>query len=261
MTTSTEAIERQSSTPYYQQLFTTLERRLRTGQMAPGERLPSENELCTEFGLSRATVRQALQLLETRGLVHRVAGRGVFVAEPTTGAASAGWTIQDPEGFLENAIGHQNRAVTTQVLRHGRAELPAHACRALQVPEGSRGFELVRLRSLDGTPAVYSVNYSPPSLITTMERATGVLAGQASLSEYLARSGYPLGGAHRLVRAVAPDGDIAKALQVRRTTPILHIRSSSWTPDDVRYDVYDTYVRSDVVPLEVTVSTVERPDQ
>ncbi|WP_024802840.1 GntR family transcriptional regulator [Nocardia sp. BMG51109] len=252
---ATETIDRQSSTPYYQQLFAALERRLATGAIGRGERLPSENELCNEFGLSRATVRQALQLLESRGLATRVPGRGVFASEPS---AERGWVIQGPEGFLENAIGHQNRAVRTTVLSHGPAILPDYACRALTVPENTAGFELIRLRSLDGVPALYSINYSPPALVPVVASAHEVLAGRASLSELLAGAGYTLGGAHRAIHAVTPEPNIAAALEISPTTPVLHVRSTSWTSGGDRYDVYDTWVRSDVVPLEVNVDTTGR---
>lgn len=253
--TATDTIDRQSATPYYRQLFAVLKRRLSTGAIARDEKLPSENELCTEFGLSRATVRQALQLLESHGLVTRVPGRGVFAGEPNP---PRGWVVQGREGFLENAIGQQNRAVTTKVLHHGPALLPRYACQALDVPENTAGFELVRLRSLDGTPALYSINYSPPALVPIVASAHEVLAGRASLSELLADAGYALGGAHRAIRAVAPTPEIAAALEISPTTPILHIRSTSWTPRGERYDVYDTWVRSDVVPLEVSVDTGEK---
>ncbi|MEU1984081.1 GntR family transcriptional regulator [Nocardia sp. NPDC019395] len=252
---ATDSIDRQSATPYYQQLFAVLQRRLNAGDIARDERLPSENELCTEFGLSRATVRQALQLLETRGLVTRVPGRGVFASQPSS---PPGWVIQGPEGFLENAIGHQNRAVTTEALRHGPTLLPRYACRALEVPENTAGFQLVRLRSLDGTPALYSINYSPPALVPVVAAAQEVLAGRASLTELLADAGYTLGGAHREIRAVGPTPEIAAALEITPDTPILHIRSTSWTPRGERYDVYDTWVRSEVVPLEVNVDTGEK---
>ncbi|WP_275558969.1 GntR family transcriptional regulator [Streptomyces sp. 5-6(2022)] len=251
MVTLSGAIDRQSSTPYYQQLVDALDQRLSSGQIPQGHRLPSENELCKEFGLSRATVRQALQVLESQGLVTRIANRGVFANR--TPAADEGWTIQQPQGFLENALSHQNRSVTTQVLRHGPTVLPAFACQLLKVPEKTAGYELVRLRTLNEVPALYSINYSPSELVPVIAASDEVLEGRASLSQVLAKAGYTLGGAHRSVRAVAPTPEIAAALDIRPTTPVLHIRSTSWTPSGQHYDVYNTWVRSDVVPLEVNV--------
>jgi GntR family transcriptional regulator len=249
-----EAIDRQSPTPYYRQLFDVLERRITSKNIESGERLPSENELCTEFGLSRATVRQALKLLESKGLAHRIPGRGVFASEPS---ADRGWVIQGEQGFLENALGHQNRPVTTQVLRSGPVVLPESACRALELPEGTRGFELVRVRSVDGIPAVYSINYSPPAVAPVIAGAQEVLAGQASLSALLTGAGYGLGGANRTIRAVNPTWEIAQALNVTDASPLLRIHSTSWTTAGERFDVYETWVRSEIVPLEVNVSSLD----
>ncbi len=253
--TNVDVIERQSETPYYQQLSDLLERRLASGQIVADARLPSENALCKEFGVSRATVRQALQLLESRGLVYRVPNRGVFAGDR---GAEHGWLIQGRQGFLENAITHQNRSVTTRVIRSGYAVLPAIVCRELRLPEGTEGFQLVRVRFLDGSPAVFSINYIPPSVAGFVARAADVLAGSASLSDLLTRSGYPLAGAYRSIRAVPPTAEIANALGIRKTTPILQVRSTSWSSGGLRYDVYETYVRTDVVPLEVNVSAVDR---
>jgi len=248
------AIDRQSEVPYYQQLAQVLEQRISSGDIARGARLPSEQDLCDEFGLSRATVRQALQHLESRGVAQRIPKRGVFASEAVDGT---GWVIQGKEGFLENAIGHQHRTVSTEVLRSGATALPADVCRALQVPDGSIGFELVRVRSLDGKPALFSTNYSPPVLIPVLAGAADVLTGHASLSTLLSSAGFALGGAHRLIQAKHPTAEIAEALDIDANEPMLCIRSTSWTAEGQRYDVYDTWVRSDVIPLEVNVRTVD----
>lgn len=252
--TSEGSINRQSAVPYYQQLARTLEGRIATGVIKRGEKLPSENELSTQFGLSRATVRQALQFLESRGAAQRIPNRGVFASEPPDGT---GWVIQGKEGFLENAMGHQNRSVSTQVLRSGAVALPPEACHSLELPEGTKGFELVRLRSLEGTPALFSTNYSPPSLVPTLAAATDVLSGQEALTTVLAAAGFSMAGANRMIRAAHPTPEVADALQIAQAEPLLRIRSISWTSEGVRYDVYDTWVRSDVIPLEVNVNSVD----
>ncbi|MGV9797588.1 GntR family transcriptional regulator [Mycobacterium sp. NPDC003449] len=252
--TSEGAINRHSAVPYYQQLARTLEGRIATGVIARGEKLPSENDLSTEFGLSRATVRQALQYLESRGAAQRIPNRGVFASEPPDGT---GWVIQGKEGFLENAMGHQNRSVSTQVLRSGTVTLPAEACHALELPEGTSGFELVRLRTLEGAPALFSTNYSPPILAATLAGATDVLSGREALTTVLAAAGFSMAGANRIIRAAHPTPEIAEALQISEAEPLLRIRSISWTSEGLRYDLYETWVRSDVIPLEVSVNSVD----
>lgn len=252
-TRATDSIDRHSPTPFYQQLADILRQRVIDGRIEQDERLPSESALCLEFDLSRATVRQALRALEAATYARRIPNRGVFATQP---ARDAGWVIQHKDGFLENAISHQNRSVQTRVLRAARIPLPEHACDSLGLPPGSEGHELVRVRHLDGQPAVYSTNYSPPEIIPIITAATSVLAGQSSLAELLERAGYTTAGAHRIVRAKPATAAVAEALEIPVGTPLLHIRSTSWTSQHSKFDLYETWVCSDVVPLEVHVDVL-----
>ena len=67
--------------PMYRQIFNALSQRIRSGELAGGERLPSEGEAAEQFGVSRITSKRALQMLAAEGLITRVPGRGSFVAE------------------------------------------------------------------------------------------------------------------------------------------------------------------------------------
>ena len=64
-----------------QEIAATLRERIRSGDLRPGERLPTQAELAEEFGVERGTVRQALRALQDDGLLVTYPGRGTFVAD------------------------------------------------------------------------------------------------------------------------------------------------------------------------------------
>ncbi|MBW1709188.1 MAG: GntR family transcriptional regulator [Deltaproteobacteria bacterium] len=67
--------------PLYHQLERIVRKRILSGKISPSEALPTDYQLCKEFGVSRITVRQALKILEDDGLIMREQGRGTFVTD------------------------------------------------------------------------------------------------------------------------------------------------------------------------------------
>jgi len=242
------AINRTSVTPYYLQLADRLRDQISIGTIVPGQRLPSEGELATGWNLSRATVRQALRLLEEQGWVSRVARRGAFAAMPS----HRGWLLQGRESFFEDEVEGRRRQVTTRVLRAEMALLPKAAAEALNLPDGSRGYVLERLRDLDGQIAVFSVNYLPAH-IGALVSHTDVPAGTGSLNSTLRRAGFAVAGASRTVEAVAAGGAAAARLKVPAGAALLKIKSTTWDQDLAAFDHHEVWVRSDVVHVEIQV--------
>jgi len=247
-----KSIERASPVPYYEQLYDVLLDDIRTGERKPGDRLPGESELHRAFGLSRATVRQALDLLESNGHAQRVARRGYFVATPE---APQGWLIEGLGGFLENGIGHSNPRVSTRVLNSGEQRLSDEAAAALRVPRGTVGFVLERIRRVDGELALFSINWTPPAVAPVVAAADGVRDGTSSLTTVLQAAGYIAARAKRAVHAVAADRTLAAHLEVHAGTPLLRIRSTTWDKSQIPYDYYETWLRTDIVALEVDATT------
>ena len=244
-------IERDSPVPYYEQLFGILKQRIVSGAVPADERLPSELELGREFGLSRATVRQTLQNLETEGLARRVPRRGVFAAAPER---TTGWTVQDTAGFLDSQLRHGRTGIATRVVDARSLVPPEHVAQALRLAPGTPVFALERVRSLDGVIAMFSTNWFPSEVARTISTAQDVLDGSGSVDSTLRRAGFTTDGAHRIIRSMRAPQHVATQLQIGSEDPVLRVRSSSWNRDGFRFDYYETWVLTDVVPLEVLVS-------
>lgn len=244
-------IERTSPTPYYEQLYDVLLDRIQSGAVPIGDRLPGESELHREFGLSRATVRQALELLESTRWASRVPRRGYFATVPPQ---DEGWLIEGRGGFLESEIGHGNARVRTDVLCAGESELPDHATRALELPEHAGGFVLDRLRYVDDELVLFSTNFTPPAVAPVVAAAAGVLAGTSSLTQALADGGYVAAGARRVIHALPAPRHVASHLRVAEGSALLRVRSTTWDRSLAPFDYYETWLRSDRIPLELNAS-------
>jgi GntR family transcriptional regulator len=247
----TDVIERASPVPYYEQLYDILKDRITSGDFPLGERLPSEHELCREFGLSRATVRQTLSKLESEGFAHRVARRGVFAATPEP---SSGWIVQDTEGFLESQIRHGRTGIDTTVVDARHVAAPTHVSEALRLVAAEEVFAIERVRSLDGAIAMFSTNWFPRDVGSAIAAAQDVLAGTGSVNSTLRGAGFVTSGAQRVIHALGAPQNVAGHLEIRVGDPVLRIRSLAWDHDDRRFDYYETWVLTDVVPLEVNVA-------
>ena len=126
----------------------TLAELIGSGQLCPGQRLGAERALAAELGVSRATLRQALAVLEEGGVVRRVPGRGggTFVAKGKIERDLS--RIVGVPGLLRS----QGVVAGTRVLSARLAEADEDAAQALGARPGELVVDLVRIRLADGSP-------------------------------------------------------------------------------------------------------------
>lgn len=77
-------LDKTSAVPLYEQLRKALLEAITSGKLSAGTKLPTEEELCAQFGISRPVARQAYNMLIEDGFVERMRGRGTFVRSPDT---------------------------------------------------------------------------------------------------------------------------------------------------------------------------------
>ena len=87
-----DPINRQSKLPLYQQLYDVLRGNITRGEWKPGDLIPAESELIEQYGVSRITVRQVLDMLVQEGLIYRQRGRGLVrgASDGRAGASAPG---------------------------------------------------------------------------------------------------------------------------------------------------------------------------
>jgi GntR family transcriptional regulator len=157
--------------PAHVQIESWLADAIAAGRLAPGDRLPPERELASRAGVSRMTLRQALDSLERRGVVARQVGRGggTLVAAPKLELAGL--------AALSDQLRAQGRAVGARVLSAEALPASDAAAAELALEPGAPVFELVRVRFADRTPVALEHTILPadafPGLLA--ERLTGSL--------------------------------------------------------------------------------------
>lgn len=151
-------LDRTQATPLYLQLHQAILEQVVSTQAAPGDRLPTERELQERFGVSRATVRSALDLLERQGYVVRSQGVGTVVAR-----AKIEPNISHLTSFSEDleAKGMRPGSATLEV---ALVPPPARAMTHFVLSDLDKVWYVKRLRFADGQPVGIHELYIPPSL-------------------------------------------------------------------------------------------------
>lgn len=171
-----------SATPLYVQVADDLRRRIEIGEFSSTGMLPSESTFCDDYGVSRATVRKAIQTLVDDDVLDTRHGKGTFVHQPKVTSSLSAF-----KGFT--FFCHENNIETSsRVLVLEEVEPPASVRRHLRLAAGELAVYLKRVRSIDHVPAMIEHIYLPSrdfsfllgidmnnaSLYQTIERETGL---------------------------------------------------------------------------------------
>ncbi|MCC7354202.1 MAG: GntR family transcriptional regulator [Anaerolineae bacterium] len=206
-------IVRSNPLPLYAQLRQSILELIETNHLSPGCQLPPEEELVAMTGLSRFTVRQALDELEKEGRVKRVHGKGTFVSEPKVGLSVAYKLL----GFSEDMT-RKGHHVRSRVLEMGLSPAPDDVAQALTISSGSPVVRLKRLRTLDGEPFMIDMINVRADLCPGLE---AVDFTDESLFHILEdHYGLRIARARRTLHIVVADPESASLLGVSKGSPL-----------------------------------------
>ncbi len=203
-------------------LRTELMQEITSCQLMPGTKLPTESELSKRFGVSRATVREAVSGLIEAGYIIRRRGSGSYVAERRRMLHGLDSTLS----YLAMIEGAGARA-GMRVLRAAYEE-NSKVARALQLSRDEKILAVERVRTADDQPVIYSRDRIPARLLDD-DLDLGSL--DPSLFALLRSSGHAADHATATLRAVASTELTAKVLGVRRGKPLLFIEEIDYDRD------------------------------
>ena len=196
--------------PQYRQIEQALRERIST--LRPGERLPSDAELCAEFGVSRMTARNAMQRLAVDGLIRREPGRGSFVAQPPAHRRTNRLMTFTQEMLRAGRV--PSSRMLTRVIRPSSTAEAA----SLGIPAHQPVVHLRRLRLADDQPVAIE------SVILLGACADAVMTADlvhGSLHETLAHGGFVLFSGTGTITAASATAEDARLFAIRIGDPLL----------------------------------------
>lgn len=219
--------------PIYIQIHNEIKKKIEAGKWAVGDRIPSERELSTQFGVSRMTLRQAIQTLVEEGILERHVGSGTFVSRQKVQEKMSGVTsfteITEAQGKMPSS-----RTVSYLITTPSMSE-----SEKLQLSDEQKVLRMERIRFADNVPICFEVATVPYDLIKDYQREQIT----SSLYRTLEEHGILIGKAQQTVTATCASERIADYLDIKRGSAILRLRQVTWLKDDRPFE----YVRTQYV--------------
>jgi GntR family transcriptional regulator len=238
-------IDKSSPVPYYQQLAELLRKEIRENRPENGlYQLSSENELARLHGLTRATVRHALDVLERDGWIYREKGRGSFAA------------AQRVEHELTQlvsttkAMRQRGWSMVTQVISLNKILAPTQVAKALELACEACVYELRRLRIVEDSPLSIQTAYLPERLCPRLHE-NDLSSSLYRLLE--GRYGLRLWTGRETLRARGASETEAKLLQVTKGAAVMHAERVTYASTGEAVEYLEAVWRGDRYDFKVTL--------
>ncbi|MCL6573585.1 MAG: GntR family transcriptional regulator [Bacillus sp. (in: Bacteria)] len=166
-------LQHESLIPLYHQLMERLKGAIEKERWSPGDKVPSENQLMNQFGVSRNTAKKAIEELVQVGILYRIQGKGTFVAKPKL--------EQSLMGFYSFSKVLKEKGMNPKdiILKIEEIKPSAKIKEALQLDENESVIEMKRLRCANNEPYILESSFIPKTVVTDMEQLKKV--GEISL--------------------------------------------------------------------------------
>lgn len=241
-----QVIDKNSVIPYYQQVADLLRREIAERESQDEVyQLPSENELAERHGITRATVRHALDVLEQDGWIYREKGKGSFAA------------VRRVEHELTQLVSttedmcRRGWSLSTRVVSLEQISSSPYVAHTLELSAGTPVYELCRLRIVDDEPLSLQTAYLPVEQCPKLE-GNDLTSSLYHLLE--TRYGLRLWTGKEVLRARCAIPHEAQLLQIRDNSPVMYMERVTYAANGVAVEYLEAVWRGDRYDFKVTLA-------
>ena len=223
-------------TPYYEQLRTLLLENIQHGVYLSGAKIPSEHQLCRQFGVSRVTVRKALQGLTEEGVLVKRHGKGTFVAAPVVVEKRA-----EHRSFTASCL-EMGKKPGTHLVSRKVQKVKKDLAQLLNGQTDQGVLCIKRVRLVDETPVIFEIDYFSAGAADLLEADVEHIPLLEVLRQYR-----PVHTLHfvETFEVQFANREQARSLNCPINTPLLGVRQVVSDELGVVY-VNDQFIRSDI---------------
>lgn len=235
---SNHKLSEESTIPLYFQLLTLIKRQIHSGILKPGDMVPSESQLCSQYNVSRSTVRQALNQLVEENLIIRRRGKGSFIANQKLPRS-----LNHLYSFSEDMLS-MGMTPSSKVLENTIIEAPEDVISSLNlIPGQTEVFKLCRLRMANNEPLLLETTYIPlymcPDIIKEDFSATSlytILRSKYNLDLYRAVETY---------ESIRLTKESATLLNCKKLINAFNIQRIGYLDTNIAFELTNSIARGD----------------
>jgi GntR family transcriptional regulator len=233
-----EPLQHDSLIPLYHQLMERLKDSIDRGNWTPGDKIPSENQLMDQFGVSRNTAKKAIEELVQAGILYRIQGKGTFVAKPKL--------QQSLMGFYSFSKVLKEKGLNPKdiILKIEEVKPTANIREALQLREDEHVIEMKRLRCANDEPYILESSFIPKGVVSDKDQLKKV--GDISLYDLFSQEfNIVVTRAKEAFEPVLIRADESEYLQTEEGRPALLLERTAYDSEGSPVEFCISIVRGD----------------
>ncbi|WP_047248676.1 trehalose operon repressor [Chromobacterium subtsugae] len=221
----------------YHQIYSEIIADIDNQRFAQGDKIPSESELMRSYEASRGTVRKAVDLLQERGYVQKIHGKGVFVLKPGNIEFQLSGIVSFQE--MNERMGRQ---VASAVVELAPAQVNSVLHKTMRLAEGTPLTRIKRVRNIDGENVILDINHFVAELVPGLSRE--VAAG--SIYRYIEQTlGLTISYAQRTIEAQPCNDDDRRYLDLNGMDHVIVVKNLTHLYDGRLFEYTESRHRLD----------------